>query len=181
MDLDSLRKRCLQGETFQYLLFWGHQPSTDGTVSKSCLSQFYTAPFSIDGICYPTAEHWMMAGKARLFGDLETLEEILKATEPKTAKALGRKVRGFDDQLWKANARRIVTEGNLAKFGQNESLKAFLIGTGSQVLVEASPSDRIWGIGLGASDPRANDPATWLGTNLLGFALMDVREALARS
>lgn len=122
-----------------------------------------------------------MAGKARLFGDLEILEQILKAPEPKTAKALGRKVRGFDDQLWKANARRIVTEGNLAKFGQNESLKAFLLGTGSQILVEASPSDRIWGIGLGSSDPRANDPATWLGTNLLGFALMDVREALARS
>jgi ribA/ribD-fused uncharacterized protein len=98
--------------------------------------------------------------------------------DPKTAKALGRTVKNFDDDLWKANARRLVTEGNLAKFEQNGELRAFLVGTGNLVLVEASPYDRIWGIGLMADDERAKNPATWQGQNLLGFALMDVRDKL---
>ncbi len=80
-----------------------------------------------------------------------------------------------------ANARRIVTEGNVAKFSQNEDLKYFLLGTGTQVLVEASPYDRIWGIGLGAEDPKAKHPSTWQGENLLGFALMNAREAIRNS
>ncbi|MFM7927100.1 MAG: NADAR family protein, partial [Pirellula sp.] len=95
--------------------------------------------------------------------------------------ALGRKVRGFKDEVWVANARRIVTEGNIAKFSQNEGLKSFLLATGTKVLVEASPYDRIWGIGLGAEDPKAKHPTTWQGENLLGFALMDVREATGNS
>ena len=120
-----------------------------------------------------------MASKARLFADDETLQQILESADPKTAKALGRKVKNFDDNVWKANCRRLVTEGNVAKFGQNESLRAFLLGTGGQVLVEASPFDRIWGIGLKATDSKAKHPDTWQGQNLLGFALMDVRAELA--
>jgi len=136
------------------------------------------SPFSIKDEYYTTAEHWMMASKARLFKDDETLSKILKSSTPNEAKALGRKVRNFDEVLWKENARRLVTEGNVAKFGQNPELKAFLLSTGDAVLVEASPYDRIWGIGLKATDERAKHPATWQGQNLLGFALMDVREAL---
>jgi ribA/ribD-fused uncharacterized protein len=86
--------------------------------------------------------------------------------------------RNFDDEVWKQNARRLVTEGNVAKFSQNDDLGEFLLGTGAAVVVEASPYDRIWGIGLKASDERAKNPATWQGQNLLGFALMDVRDEL---
>ena len=120
----------------------------------------------------------MMAAKARLFGDEESLLQILESSDPKAAKALGRKVKNFDSSVWDENARRLVTEGNIAKFSQNSHLQEFLLGTGDTVLVEASPYDRIWGIGLKADDERSKNPATWQGQNLLGFALMDVREAL---
>ncbi len=130
----------------------------DGQVGSTCFSQWYPAPFEVHGVLYPTAEHWMMAGKARLFKDEETLAEILAAPDPKTAKALGRKVASFEDKVWKAKAREIVTAGNLYKFSQNPALKEFLLSTGSRVLVEASPFDKIWGIGLSASNPNAADP-----------------------
>lgn len=144
LDLEKLRSRISNGEQFEYLFFWGHQPPKDGKVSKSCFSQWYESPFVIDDIVYQTAEHWMMASKARLFGDDESLAKILASSDPKTAKALGRAVKNFDDDVWKANTRRLVTEGNIAKFEQNDELKAFLVGTGNLVLVEASPHDRIW-------------------------------------
>ncbi|TWT38526.1 NADAR family protein [Blastopirellula retiformator] len=178
LDLNSLRQRCAAGETFDYLMFWGHQPSKDGSIYKSCFSQWYEVPFTIDGQLYPTAEHWMMAAKARLFDDAEMALKIIYSDTPRQAKALGRKVRNFDDKVWTAEARRLVTEGNLAKFSQNQPLKEFLLATGDQVLVEASPYDRIWGIGLKGTDPKAAHPQTWEGQNLLGFVLMDVREAL---
>src|SRR5262249_4961959 len=111
----------------------------------------------------------------RLFGDDETLQQILVTADPKSAKALGRQVKNFDEKTWKANCRRLVTEGNVAKFRQNDALGAFLLGTEDQVLAEASPYDRIWGIGLNATHEMAKHPATWQGQNLLGFALMDVR------
>jgi ribA/ribD-fused uncharacterized protein len=123
----------------------------------------------------------MMASKARLFGDHEVSIQILKASDPQTVKELGRAVKNFDDRVWKANRRRLVTEGNIAKFEQNEKLKSFLLSTCGIVLVEASPVDSIWGIGLIADDERAKDPMMWQGENLLGFALMDVREKLLRS
>lgn len=179
LDLESLRKQCCDGQTFEYVYFWGHQPSKSGKITKSCFSQWYASPFTIEGTSYQTAEHWMMAAKARLFEDNEILGQILEAPDPKTAKALGRKVQNFDDAVWKDNARRLVTEGNLAKFSQSKELREFLFGTGDAVLVEASPYDRIWGIGLKADDERAKSPDTWQGQNLLGFALMDVRTDLS--
>lgn len=180
LDLASLRRRCAEGEKFRFLLFWGHQPSKDDRITASCLSQWYGASFEIAGIVYPTAEHWMMASKARLCNDDHTLHEILESNDPKTAKALGRKVKDFDDEIWKESCRRLVTDGNVAKFSQNDDLREFLLATEDQVIVEASPYDRIWGIGLKADDERAKHPDTWQGQNLLGFALMDVREALRK-
>ena len=180
LDLTELRRRCADGEQFRYLFFWGHQPSKDGSITQSCLSQWFAASFEIEGIAYPTAEHWMMASKARLFSDDESLRLILTSPDPKTAKALGRKVKGFDGDVWDANCRRLVTEGNVAKFGQNSTLRDYLLETESHVLVEASPYDRIWGIGLQATDEKAKHPDTWEGQNLLGFALMDVRVALMK-
>jgi ribA/ribD-fused uncharacterized protein len=91
---------------------------------------------------------------------------------------LGRQVRGFDEEAWTAARYDIVVAGSVAKFGQHEDLRAFLLATGERVLVEASPLDRVWGIGLAADDERASSPDRWVGLNLLGFALMDAREKL---
>ncbi|WBC16379.1 NADAR family protein [Micromonospora sp. WMMA1998] len=169
------------GETVKYLHFWGHRPQRDGSVGAGCLSQWWPAAFTVDGREYATAEHWMMWHKAMLFGDHEIAGRVLAATHPHRAKALGRQVRDFDEATWTARRFDIVVAGSVAKFGQHDELRRFLLGTGGRVLVEASPTDRIWGIGLAADDPRAGDPATWRGDNLLGFALMRARDALARA
>lgn len=160
------------------LFFWGHQPSKDGRITTSCLSQWWPAPFSVSGLTYPTAEHWMMAGKARLFGDEPVARQILSAGSPRQAKQLGRQVSRFDAAKWDTEKYRIVTEGSFEKFRQHPALGAFLLSTGDQVLVEASPVDRIWGIGLAADDERAGNPLLWRGENLLGFALMEARDRL---
>lgn len=130
------------------------------------------------GETYATAEHWMMAGKARLFGDEEARAEVLAAGHPRDAKAAGRTVRGFDEERWRAERFAVVVEGSVHKFGQHPALGAYLLGTGERVLVEASPVDPVWGIGLAADDALAQDPAHWRGLNLLGFALMAARERL---
>ncbi|MEU5722202.1 NADAR family protein [Micromonospora sp. NPDC047738] len=166
------------GRRVKYLHFWGHRPQRDGSVGTGCLSQWWPAPFTVDGRTYPTAEHWMMWHKATLFGDAEIAERILASGHPRRAKTLGRQVRGFDEATWTARRYDIVVAGSVAKFGQHDELGRFLLGTGERVLVEASPVDRIWGIGLAADDPRADDPARWRGQNLLGFALMEARATL---
>lgn len=166
----------------QWLMFWGHRPPKNGGVGASCLSQWWPAPFVVDGTTYNSAEHWMMAGKARMFGDEHTRERILAASHPAEAKKLGRLVRGFDEQLWLAERFDVVIEGSTAKFKQHPQLLAYLLGTNGRVLVEASPADRVWGIGLAAADAHATDPEHWRGLNLLGFALMEARSRLrARS
>lgn len=162
----------------QWLMFWGHRAHPDTPVRSACLSQWWHAPFEADGIRYRTAEHYMMAGKARLFGDRQTEQRILSAEHPSQAKALGRSVRSFNDDRWSAHRVELVIAGNLAKFGQHPQLREYLLSTGTSILAEASPYDRIWGIGLRASDPRATDPVRWPGFNLLGFALMQVRATL---
>lgn len=179
MDWPTLSAAWERGDRWPLLMFWGARPASDGGVGPGCLSQWWGAPFEVDGARYATAEHWMMAGKARLFGDASVLEQLLASADPREAKALGRQVRGFDEGAWKAHRSEIVVEGNVAKFSQNAAERAFLLGTEPAVLVEASPRDRIWGIGLGEANPRAHDPRTWRGQNLLGFALMEVRRRLA--
>ncbi|MEU6237523.1 NADAR family protein [Kitasatospora sp. NPDC047058] len=161
-------------------MFWGHRPRQDGSVGPGSLSQWWPSAFTVDEVRYATAEHWMMAGKARLFGDEEIVPRILEARTPAEAKKLGRLVRGFHEPAWAAARFELVVRGNVAKFGQDEALRAYLLGTGNRVLVEASPVDRLWGIGLAADDERAQRPAAWRGENLLGFALMEARTRLAR-
>lgn len=162
----------------EYILFWGHQPSADGSTTKSCFSQWWKSPFIVEGTTYLTAEHWMMAEKARIFKDNIMLEQILKAEQPAEAKALGRKVANFDPSVWDAKKFDSVVKGNVHKFSQHSALKAFLLDTMDKVIVEASPRDTIWGIGLGPENPKALNPQTWRGQNLLGFALMEVRDLL---
>jgi hypothetical protein len=167
------------GATPKWLMFWGHRPEADGRIGKGSLSQWWPCSFTVDGVGYASAEHWMMAGKARMFGDAEMLAKILATPTPAEAKKFGREVRGFDAAVWDEASFELVVAGNVHKFGQDPALLGFLLGTAARVLVEASPRDRIWGIGLGAGDEHATDPRQWRGRNLLGFALMEARDRLA--
>lgn len=178
-DRDSLVRAVEAGVRVKYLHFWGHTPRADGTVGASCLSQWWVAPFTVDGVEYATAEHWMMAAKARLFGDAEAERRAVGAAHPSQAKKAGRLVRGFDEDVWARERFGIVVEGSVHKFAAHADLREFLLGTGERVLVEASPLDRVWGIGLAADAEAAGDPRRWRGPNLLGFALMAARERLA--
>ncbi len=162
----------------KFLFFWGHQPSKDGTITKTCFSQWWLSLFVVEGIEYKTAEHWMMAQKARLFADTTTFEKILQCKSPAEAKKLGRQVKNYVDEVWLENRFDIVKEGNFHKFNQHEDIKIFLLNTNKRIIVEASPVDAIWGIGLAPDDPMANNPLNWKGLNLLGFALMEVRDEL---
>ncbi|MEU9115831.1 NADAR family protein [Streptomyces sp. NPDC048483] len=177
-SVEELTAVTARGKRVKYVYFWGHRPQRDGSIGASCFSQWWPSPFTVDGVTYATAEHWMMAGKARLFADAEAERHAISASHPKQAKDAGRKVRGFDEAVWQRHRFDLVVEGNLHKFGQDAALRAFLLGTHARVLVEASPMDRVWGIGLASDDERAADPARWRGLNLLGFALMEARQRL---
>ena len=162
----------------KYLYFWGHTPKNQGQIDKACFSQWYDSPFVMDNITYPTAEHYMMAQKAKLFGDMDTFNQIIHAKHPKQAKDLGRKVANFDEKIWNEKRFDIVVQGSIAKFSQNPALKDFLLNTGGRILVEASPVDKIWGIGMAQDDDHIDNPLKWQGLNLLGFSLMVVRDRL---
>lgn len=175
---DWLIEQFKAKERIKYLFFWGHQPSKDRSITQSCLSQWWIEKFVVEGQSYSTAEHWMMAEKARLFNDNEILSRILQAKSPAEAKKLGRLVKNFDAKTWDDKKFEIVLHGNFYKFSQNTALKDFLLNTKERVLVEASPVDKIWGIGIAASDPKIENPLLWKGENLLGYALMEVRDKL---
>lgn len=168
--LDSISS----GNAHEYVYFWSEKGST------GCFSQWYMSSFKVEGHSYCCMEQYMMAQKAILFRDFETLGKILSTSDPRSIKELGREVKNFDPVKWGGNKSRIVFEGNMAKFGQNQALMEKLLSTGDRVLVEASPYDRIWGIGMRASEASKAGPAQWRGENLLGFALMQVRDELKK-
>ncbi|MGE8556385.1 MAG: NADAR family protein [Chryseobacterium jejuense] len=174
--IQNIKDRFQKKQRIKFLFFWGHTVKDE--ITKSCFSQWFTGKFEEDGIVYKTAEHYMMAGKARLFNDAEILEKIVQAPTPNQVKALGRKVKNFDPKVWNEHKYEIVKQGNLLKFSQNNKYKDFLLSTGDKILVEASPYDTIWGIGMVETDSRAENPLLWNGENLLGFALMEVRDEL---
>ena len=153
------------------VLFW-HPPSAS--------LQWTPSPFTVDLVEYNCAEQFMMASKARLFGDDMALSAILGSDDPREKKRLGRQVRHFDHNLWHTECEHIVLHGNHAKFSQNEEMRLALIRTGDRRLAEASPHDNLWGIGLSACDLRASSPDFWCGQNLLGQALEHAREILRR-
>ncbi|MEC3973851.1 NADAR family protein [Amycolatopsis sp. H20-H5] len=177
-SLDALRELIHGGAEPEYLLFYGHTPSKSGIIASTCLSQWWEAEFEVNGERYLTAEHFMMASKAALFGDEEKAAEIRQAPDPKTAKILGREVAEFDAAKWESHRFDIVIDGNLAKFGQHAPLRTYLLGTENRVLVEASKKDLIWGSGIARDEKNSTKPDYWRGQNLLGFALMEVREQL---
>ena len=167
MNRSTLIKRSQAGEHFLYLPFWGGE-----------MSQWYPSKLVIDGIEYPTAEHYMMAEKARCFDDEESLHKILATQNPSKAKKLGRQINGFNDLEWDVVKYAVVVRANEVKFGEDPELLEFLLWTDARILVEASPYDVVWGIGMAEDDPDVHDPTLWKGQNLLGFAIMDVRYKL---
>lgn len=182
-NLEWLLKEVEKEGAVEYVFFWGHQPQKDGSIGTTSMSQWFDdgVSFVVDGITYQTAEHWMMVEKARLFDDPEMVERILASNSAAKAKKLGRMVHNFDSEKWEANAFEIVKQGSIHKFGQNPRLKDYLLNTGNRILVEASPLDPIWGIGLAKDHKDASQPASWKGRNLLGFALMEARDVLLAS
>lgn len=175
---EELKKSYLAGSHVKFLFFWGHTPSKDGSITETCLSQWWMCRFTVDCITYNCAEQFMMAEKARMFDDNEMLEKIMESRDPKAMKSFGRAVRGFDKEAWDRMCYALVRKGNMAKFSQNPELWDFLKSTRKRILVEASPRDRIWGIGMGKNNPDAECPLKWRGRNLLGFALTEARDQL---
>ena len=153
----------------KFTFFWQDQ---------SPFSNFHPSPFRVDNNQFSCNEQFMMYSKAKLFGDDEAAEKILAETKPKSMKALGRKVKNFDNDVWIQNRERIVKQGLREKFGQNAHLMDELMRTGDTELAEASPFDRIWGIGMAATNPAAQDKSQWKGLNLLGKLLTEVRDEL---
>ena len=152
-------------ETFT--LFW-HGP----------FSQWHPSPFVVAGVRFSHAEQFMMYSKAMLFGDRESAGQVLQAQTPKEQKAIGRQVQGFDENVWALFRDGVVFTGSYAKFTQNPDLRELLLATHGTTLVEASPYDRVWGIGLAEDDPHARNRSQWRGLNLLGEALTRAREVI---
>lgn len=155
-------------EEQQIILFYQNTP----------LSQWYLSPFIVNDISYDYAEQYMMAEKARLFKDEIILKKIMETSSPRTIKLLGRKISNFDESIWGQYKYQIVVHGNCAKFSQDLNLKQFLLLTDNALIAEASPYDKIWGIGISADHINAYTPKKWKGQNLLGKALMEVRDQL---
>lgn len=178
--IEWLKSAIREGLEPKYIFFWGHTAPAGEEVGKFVFSQWYPSVFTVDGVVYKTAEHWMMAQKALLFDDQDAFKQIIACTKPAEAKALGRAVKGYDDIRWNENKFEIVLHGTIHKFAQNKVPGTYLIGTGDRVIVEASPVDPVWGIGLAQDSPQALHPDTWRGENLLGFALMEARDFLLK-
>lgn len=172
-------ERFESGENLKFLFFWGHKKSEQ--ITKSCFSQWYESKFIVNGIEFQTAEHFMMAEKALLFNDKDIYEQIIETNNPGNAKKLGRKVNSFNQKTWEENRFEIVVRGNFYKFAQNLKLSEFLLNTKNRILVEASPVDNIWGIGLSQDSQNIENPSNWKGENLLGYALMEVRDILRKT
>jgi ribA/ribD-fused uncharacterized protein len=145
---------------------------------NSELSNWYPAKFRYKGITFANSEQAFMWEKAMFFGDMNAAQLIYKETRPNVAKAIGRKVKGFDAEKWLTASYKIMVDVVYAKFSQNSNLKDVLLSTGDKTIVEASPYDTIWGIGMHWEDDRVLDEKNWRGQNLLGKALMEVREKL---
>lgn len=179
-SLDGILEEKAAGIERENIFFWGHHPGKEGTVGKECFSQWYMAEFYVGHMGYCCMEQYMMSKKALLFGDKETSEKIMESKEQNEIKQLGREVKGFDEEIWNSFKVPIVLTGNYYKFSQLEELRKYLLGTGESLLIEASPYDKVWGIGMNAEEASVCGIDGWKGMNLLGFALMEVRDEIAR-
>jgi len=157
-----------------YVFFYSHRNGTPEDV----LSQFYPSSFTVQGITFPTSEHYMHYQKAVMFCDTATAQKILSTSDPSEAKKLGRRVRPFNGQVWDDRSMQIVYDANMAKFTQNPKLLEIITSIRYQgkFFVEASPYDKIWGIGMRQSEARTLQPSQWKGQNKLGRVLTAVRD-----
>lgn len=161
------------------IFFYGHSKSNG---ENACFSQFFKSEFVDEtGQVFNYAEQYMMYNKAITFSDTEIAKNILLESKPSNIKKYGRQVKNFDSKVWDRVKFDIVVKGNYLKFSQNDKLRDILISTGDSILVEASPTDKIWGIGMSQRDPLRHDVKNWKGQNLLGKALMKVRDMLLNS
>ncbi len=171
----NLPKDSATGELIgkRIIPFWG----SDDTPYET-FSNFHPCSLQWNGITFPTSEHLFMAHKAMYFGDVDILQDIITADSPGKAKRLGRKVAGFDQQIWSNISYDIMKIVCYQKIQQNPDIQEVLINTGDAIIVEASPYDRIWGIGLAPTDPDVYLPEKWNGDNRLGFVLMEIRDLI---
>jgi ribA/ribD-fused uncharacterized protein len=153
--------------TNKYVFFW-----------SGIYSQWHKANMTIDGITYNSCEQYMMHQKALTFGDTEIAKLIMEESNPREQKKYGRMIKNFDKSVWDKVCLSIVIKGNYFKFKQNPDLKAALMLTGKRIMVEASPLDNIWGIGMAEDDPNVEYPMCWKGLNLLGQAITIVKQEL---
>lgn len=177
-NINWLIRNYENGINLKFIYFWGNTNKYNEDIGKFCFSQWHESEFTVNDVVFKTSEHWMMAQKALLFKDLDNFEKIICSESPKIAKEIGRQVKNFNEEIWDAMKYKIVVAGNIHKFVQNESLKDFLLNTNDRIIVEASPVDTVWGIGLTQDSKDIDNPYLWRGENLLGFALMEVREYL---
>lgn len=174
---DAMMRLCGVADNWEYNdIVKPQEPFHHFWENSSPFSQWHKCSFRALGLRFNSAEQYMMLMKALLHNDLESAEKIMATSDVRKQKEFGRQVRNFDDKLWFANCRRLVYEANKYKFTQNPQLLNKLLDTDNQYLVEASPYDTIWGIGLAADDPHANDPKHWKGKNWLGEILTLLRE-----
>lgn len=177
-NISSLEVANENNTSLKYLYFWGHNKPKNQLVTKSCFSQWYESSFTINGTLYKTTEHWMMAQKALLFENHTIYKQIITCNTAAEAKKMGRQVSGFIEEKWKQHRNFIVIIGNLHKFNQNRLLGEYLLNTNNRILVEASPVNSIWGIGLAQDSQDIQNVYSWRGLNLLGFVLMEVHDLL---
>lgn len=155
-------------ETDNYVFFYG-----------SIYSQWAPTPFREGDLVFNCAEQYMMYWKALAFGDLQAADEIMASEDPSDQKSIGRRIKGFNDERWNLIKYQVVYQGNLLKFSQNPELLLILTNAHKdKMFVEASPTDRIWGIGIGLGNPDMYDESKWDGENLLGKAIKDVQQHL---
>lgn len=172
--LEWLKEQIGYGRDFNYTFFWG------SSNFNGYLSNWYHSNFNYKGEQFANCEQFMMAAKAKVCEDEDTRKKIMETNNPKEIKALGRKVKNYDDDLWSSERKNAVLLANYLKFTQNENLGRDLLSTDNSIIVEASPYDKIWGIGMSSTDDAAKSALTWKGENYLGFILMTVRDILRK-
>jgi ribA/ribD-fused uncharacterized protein len=178
-DLTWLKQQYDSGVQPEFLFFTEMTATQNTAAAQMMLAQWYPSSFSVEGDEYLHAAHWMMVQKAKLFDDYESATSLLTLRDDREIRSRGRKIAGFDQRRWDDNKYSIVVLGNLHKFSQHQALRAYISGTHPLVLTEANPDDRVWGIGMRENAPGATNPHLWKGLNLLGFALMEVRDNLS--
>ena len=178
-DLTWLKQQYDSGSHPEFLFFYEIPAVPASASAQMMLPQWYPCSFSVQGDQYLHAAHWMMVQKAKLFGDGESATSLLTLKDDTAIKSRGRHITGFDQRRWDDHKYSIVLSGNLHKFSQHQALRAYISGTHPLVLTEANPDDSVWGIGMRENAPGATNPHHWRGLNLLGFALMEVRDILS--